>query len=140
MKRDRMKVVLQVREGTERRRMAEQAAADLQLRLATETHGDAVAARDGRAAPGAMRSTEALHQHRFGTLALNDAVERARERERQALRDAEVADQRRIEAAIARRSAERLAERRQTEAAGRAARTEAAQLDAVALETWRRRA
>ncbi|HSK21931.1 MAG TPA: hypothetical protein VK906_02080 [Egicoccus sp.] len=139
MKRDRMKVVLQVRENTERRRLAEQVAADLSLRLASERHDDAVVALDGRTAPS-VRSTEGLRQHRLGTLALSDAVERARERERLARRDAEEAEQKRVEAAIARRSAERLAERRAAEAALEAARTADSQLDAVALETWRRRA
>ncbi|MFA9446417.1 hypothetical protein [Egicoccus sp. AB-alg6-2] len=140
MKRDRMKVVLQVREGLERRRLAEQAAADLQLRLSTERRGEAVAARDERAAPTAVRSAEELQQHRVGNVALEDAVERARERERQSRREAEIAQQRRVDAAIARRSAERLAERRQAEAATRASRIAETQLDAVALETWRRRA
>lgn len=139
MKRDRMKVVLQVREDTERRRLAEQAAADLSLRLASEHHDDAVVKLDERSAPSA-RSTEGLRQHRLGTLALSDAVERARERERLARRDAEEAERRRVEAAIARRSAERLAERRAAEAAVQAARVADSQLDAVALETWRRRA
>jgi len=140
VKRDRMKVVLQVREDTERRRLAEQVAADLSLRLASECHGDAVVALDGRTSPSGVRNTEGLRQHRLGTLALSDAVERARERERLARREAEEAEQRRVEAAIARRSAERLAERRAAEVAVQATRAADSQLDAVALETWRRRA
>lgn len=140
MKRDRMKVVLQVREDTERRRLAEQVAADLSLRLAGERVDAAVAARDEHGGPGRARSADGLRQHRLGTLALSDAVERARERERLARREAEAAEQKRIEAAIARRSAERLAERRAAETAAQANRVAESQLDAVALETWRRRA
>ncbi|MEX2503414.1 MAG: hypothetical protein WD378_01110, partial [Egicoccus sp.] len=105
MKRDRMKLVLQAREGVERQRLAEQAVADIQLRLASRSHGDAVAVRDRHAVPERVRTAEDLHQHRVGMLALNDAVERARERERAARQESEVAEQRRIEAAIARRSA-----------------------------------
>ena len=140
MKRDRMKVVLQVREGIERRRLAEQAAAHLRLGLASERREQAVVALDGRTGPTEVDRVEVLRQHRLGSLALNDAVERAREHERQARAEADVAEQRRVEAAIERRSAERLAERRQAEAATRASRVADLQLDAVALETWRRRA
>ncbi|MFA9430929.1 hypothetical protein [Egicoccus sp. AB-alg2] len=140
MKRDRMKVVLQVREGIERRRLAEQAAAQLRLELARERHEQAVIALEGRGVPVDVAGVDGLRQHRLGSLALNDAVERAREQQRLARQDAEVAERQRIDAAIARRSAERLAERRQAEAAARASRAAEIQLDAVALETWRRRA
>ncbi|GGI06697.1 hypothetical protein [Egicoccus halophilus] len=139
MKRDRMNVVLQVREGIERRRLAEQAAADLQVRLAGQRRSSAVSALEQRSAPTAFGSVGDLHQHRLGSLALTEAVERARDGELAARSQAEAADERRVQAAIARRSAQRLAERRGSEAAARASRAAESQLDAVALESWRRR-
>jgi flagellar biosynthesis chaperone FliJ len=140
VRRDRLQVVLQVRELFERRRLAEQAAADQQVRAA---EAQRLAAEEARAAaavrPGAACTGE-LHQQRLAGLALHDAVDVAAGDERLARNQAERAEQRRVEASKARRSAERLHERRSSEAALLASKVAQRQLDAVALEGWRRRA
>jgi hypothetical protein len=136
---DRLKVVLQVRELFERRRLTEQAVADQVVRDAEARREMAEAARDARPLPTGATDVAALVQDRIGGLAMNDAVEGAVQQERLSRRSAEGAHERWIEASKARRSTERLHERRSSEAALLAAKVAQTQLDAVALEGWRRR-
>jgi hypothetical protein len=139
MRTDRLKVVLQVRELFERRRLAEHAAAERARRAAEERR---VSAEDARAAavptPGSTGRDE-LQQQRLAGLALHEAVDAASQHERLTQRQADAAQERRVEASKARRSAERLHERRSSDAALLASKVAQRQLDAVALESWRRR-
>jgi hypothetical protein len=139
MRTDRLKVVLQVRELFERRRLAEHAAAERTRRAAEERR---TSAEDARAAavptPGSTGRDE-LQQQRLAGLALHEAVDAAAQHERLAQRQADAAQERRVEASKARRSAERLHERRSSDAALLASKVAQRQLDAVALESWRRR-
>jgi hypothetical protein len=139
MRRDRLQVVVQVRQLLERRRLAERADAERALRTALVRRAEAEDTRQGAVPAAGETGVEALLQHRATGMALNEAVDRAVDGERLARHDLAQAEDRRTRAAIARRSAERLDERRADEAAVRAARLADKQLDAVALESWRRR-
>lgn len=140
MKRDRLRVVLHVRELVERRRLAERVAAEQTLHLAGLRREAAERARDTPAAmPDGDGGLGAMQLHRLGGVALSEAAEAAAGAQAAAARDVAAATGRYVEAAVAHRSVERLAERRRTEAATQAAKAAERQLDAVALETWRRR-
>ena len=139
MRRDPMEAVLHVREVLERRCLVEEATARQTLRIATEARQAAEHLRDGDDRVVGAASVDRLRHARLGGLARGEAVDAAVEHERATRRAAELAGQRRVEAAVSRRSAERLRERRADEAAANATRAAERQLDAVALETWRRR-
>ena len=139
MRRDPIQAVLAVREVQERRRLAEEAAAAQALSIATAVREAAEDRRDTSQRTGGDTSVERLRQLHLGGLAHADAAEVAAQDERVARRTAELATEGRVAAAVSRRSAERLHQRRADETAAAAARAMERQLDAVALEVWRRR-
>lgn len=139
MSRDRLGVVLRVRELVERRRQAERATAEQAAHLAGLRSAAAAQARDeagGRLPDGP--GIDGLRLHRLGTVALSEAADAAARAHGDTRAEVEVAERRQVAAAIARRSVERLHERRSAEAATRAAKLADRQLDAVALQVWRR--
>lgn len=83
-------------------------------------------------------TTAGLASARVGAMALHDGVLRADQLELATGREAELAGQRRVDAAIARRSVERLDERRTAAAAIAAAKRVERQLDDLAIDRWRR--
>lgn len=130
--------VLRVRTLLERRAIAEHAAAE---RAVVEARAAAAEARRTRATHRAdvgPTSRGALTGGRVAALALHEEVLRADLDERTRGREAEVTGQRRVEAAIARRSVERLDERRNAAAAAAAAKRTERQLDDLAIDRWRR--
>jgi hypothetical protein len=130
--------VLRVRSLLERRATAEHARAERALEAA---RAEVASARDARTAhqpPAGPTSRPGLTGDRLGALALHEHVLRAGQGERTAARDAELAGKRRVEAAVARRSVERLAERRNAATAAIAAKRVERQLDDLAIDRWRR--
>jgi hypothetical protein len=130
--------VLRVRTLLERRALAEHAAAE---RAVVVARGEVAVAREARAGHRPqVGSTDprALLASRVGGLALDEQVARAGERQLATGREAEVTGQRRVAAAVARRSVERLDERRHAAAAVAAAKRTERQLDDLALDRWRR--
>lgn len=140
MRRDRLGVVVRVRELFEQRRLAERAAAAVEVRAAASSHGAALAAhREHVPAPGPL-DPASLRAHRLAGVALGDVAEVAEQRYDAAVRAELEAGRRLVTAATARRSVERLAERQRVEAALVARRLADRRMDDLALQSWRRRA
>jgi hypothetical protein len=139
VRRDRLALVVRVRELAEHRRLAERAAAATAVREAVAARAAAADAYDGhRPDPGPTRPA-VLTAHRLAGVALGEDVERTVDVERLADRDLELAEARRVEAAVARRSVERLADRQRAAAAVAAIRAADRQMDDLALQRWRAR-
>lgn len=133
-----LKAVLRVRSLLERRALAEHAIAE---RHAGAAHAAAEQARGDLAShrfETGPTSAAGLAGARVGALALQDGALRAEQRELSAGREAELAAQRRVQAAVARRSVERLDERRSAAIASEAAKRVERQLDDLAIDRWRR--
>ncbi|WP_052668822.1 hypothetical protein [Nitriliruptor alkaliphilus] len=133
-----LKAVLRVRSLLERRALAEHAIAEREAAAARATVELARAARSAHRPDSGSMTTAGLAGARAGAMALHDDVLRADQQELATGREAELAGQRRVEAAIARRSVERLDERRTTAAAIAAAQRVERQLDDLAIDRWRR--
>ncbi len=133
-----LKAVLRVRSLLEKRALAEQVAAE---RVALEARAAVAAARTERAGhrpTTGTASAAAITAGRVGALALHERVLGAGQRAHVAEREAELAGNRRVAAAIGRRSVERLDERRNAQAAATAAKRVERQLDDLAIDRWRR--
>jgi flagellar biosynthesis chaperone FliJ len=133
-----LKAVLRVRSLMERRALAEHAMAEREAAAARATVEHARAARSAHRSGFGPMTAAGLTGARAGAMALHDDVLRADQQELAAGREAELAGQRRVEAAIARRSVERLDERRTVAAATAAAKRVERQLDDLAIDRWRR--
>jgi hypothetical protein len=136
---DRLEVVVRVRQLFEQRRLAERAVAERAVVDACRERAAVERALAGSGPSVGPTDVERLRHGRGEGLALQEAAERAASVEDAARARLADAEQRRTSAAVERRSAERLQDRRVFEAAIRAARSTDRQLDAAALETWRRR-
>jgi hypothetical protein len=130
--------VLRVRSLLERRALAAQAVAEHEAataRAVAERARETRAAHRERTGPV---STAGLASARVGALALQDGVLRARQQVTNTTREAELAATRRVEASVARRSVERLDERRRAATAAAVAKRVERQLDDLAIDRWRR--
>lgn len=140
MNRDRMGTLLRVRELVERRRLAEQAEAARAANDARAAHRSAIAARAAADPPvGVVVRPAALAALRCSAIALDDAVTWTDTQRSAASHQLASAEQRTIAAAIERRSAERLRDRRDAMRAAEQAKVEARRADDVALQVWRTR-
>ncbi len=136
---ERLGVVLRLRTLVERRRLAEAAEAARAASSAAREHRErTVRFHEQAVAPSTTVTVEELVSRRLDALALGDDLSEAHDAYLAAVRDERRATARRTEAGVRRRSVERLAERRTTEAARLASRRSELQLDAAALERWRR--
>jgi hypothetical protein len=133
-----LQAVLRVRTLLERRALAEQATAERAATQARAVAERARAARAGYRAGTGGTTRDALTGARVGTLALQESVLRADQADLAASRDAELAAQRRVQASVARKSVERLEERRSAATAAAAAKRVERQLDDLAIDRWRR--
>ncbi len=139
MKRDRLETLVHVRELVERRRLAEQAEARQQREGAELAHTAARAALAGASfRPGTAVLPLGLAAHHAGVVALGEALDSSAQAVRAAERRHEQAEQRWSKAAMERKAAERLAERRAELLAVEEDKRERRQLDEVALTVWRR--
>jgi flagellar export protein FliJ len=139
MRRDRMETLVHVRELVERRRLAEQAEARREHDVAERAHHAARAALAGASfRPGTTVLPLGLAAHHAGAVALGEALDHATQTARMAERRHEQAQQRWSKAAMERKAAERLAERRAELLAAEEDKRERRQLDEVALTVWRR--
>lgn len=133
-----LKAVLRVRTLLERRALAEHALAEREAaaaRIATERARAALASYTSAVGP---TDRAGLVGARVGGMALHEDVLRAGQRELASGREAELAGKRRVDAAVARRSVERLDERRSAVLAATAAKRVERQLDDLAIDRWRR--
>jgi hypothetical protein len=140
MSADRMDTLLRVRGSAERRRQAEEADATRALSDATSAAGRArgLRAQVDRGV-GTIVGPEALTAHRCAAIALDEVVEAADAAAVVAARDLATARERAVAAAVDRRIAERLRDRRLQALAVERRRREIGRADDVALQTWRRR-
>jgi hypothetical protein len=137
--RDRLATVLRVRGLQERRRQAEEAAARRRAREAERERREAERARDEAATvPGTVARAQLLVLHRLGGLAHAERAEEAGQRQAAAEGELSDAQRRTVEAAVARRSVERLQERRTEEVVRRVERSEQRRTDEAAMQVWRR--
>jgi flagellar export protein FliJ len=137
---DKLAAVLGVRERIEKQRQADQAVAHRNREHASATLAAALANRAAQQLMVGHRiATEELFAHRVGIAALGDAVEQAGEHHRAADQAVERTGAALVEAAIARRSVERLRERRLADEREAEAKRQQRRDDEVALQIWRRR-
>lgn len=136
---DRLPLVIRLRKQREQEHLVARAAAQRRAAVAQSRISGLLRAMDElHPAAGSTVDAQGLQAARLGALGLADsAVEADRER-RSAERAGEQAEQQRQQAAIARRSVERLQQRRELETARDAQRQQARRDDEVALTTWRR--
>lgn len=139
MRRDRLPVVLRLRELREQEATVARAAARRRAADAAARTSMAAFARDRAGVPaGTAADAAGLEAARLQGLALDDEVRRAAEQQVTADRAADRAEDVRVGAAVARRSVERLQERRTAEHTEAAAKVAARRDDDVALQVWRR--
>ena len=138
MRRDALKTVIRVRELAERRRLAEQAQALRDAEAADAARDQADAAFTGAAVPAGDTTAVVLHSYRASIIALGEAVEDAEGTSAAAHQQVERAQQLTVEAAIERRSAERLEQRRDAAEAASVSREAQRRADETALQIWRR--
>ncbi len=136
--RRRLGAVLRIRGLLEERRRADATIAAVQAEQAarSRTEADQLVA-SWRPATG-LQSPAAFQSARLSGMGLQDVASASRDRERTAQRTAVETHEVWSLAARELRTVERLAERDRTAAALRAARRAEQQLDAAALEQWRR--
>ena len=138
MKRRSLETVRRVRELKERERLAEQARA---RRAADDAELVMVQRQEAHAQerpPAGGVDVAGLRAHRVAVAALGDAVDRATETRAAADAAHARASERTVEAAIARRSSERLLERRDATEAAAVAKLEDRRRDDIGLQLWRR--
>lgn len=137
-RKDRMATVLRVRELVEHQRQADRAHAAGEVARASAARHDALAARaEAGASVGDAVTPAQLASVRSGAIALEDLVRHTTGEQRVAERKLTGAERRLTEAAIARRSAERLQERRELAEAREVQRVEDRRADDVGLQQWR---
>ncbi len=138
MKRRSLETVRRVRELAERERLADQARA---RRAADDARAELLARQEAHAGeqpPSGEVDVAALRAHRVAVVARGDAADRASETHAAAEAQHATATERTVEAAIARRSTERLIERRRDLEAAAAVKLEERRRDDVGLQLWRR--
>jgi flagellar export protein FliJ len=137
---DRLAAVLGVRERIEKQRLADQATAHREREHASARLAAALAQRAAQQLyVGHTIATAELFAHRVGVAALGERVEQATEQVTTAERHVERAGTALVEAAVARRSVERLRERRLADTRAAEAKRQQRRDDEVALQIWRRR-
>lgn len=134
----RLSAVRRVRELLESRRLAELADAERAASRAIDARRQARAAREQQGVAGGRRSLDQLAADRAAMLAALDLVTDADRQVDDADRAVATARQRFTEAAIERRSVERIESRRAAEQARAAARRADRQLDDLAIIRWGR--
>jgi flagellar export protein FliJ len=139
-RRDRLAAVLGVRERIEKQRQADQASAHREREHASATLAAALAQRAAQQLyVGHRIATAELFAHRVGLVALGESVEQAADHHAVADHAVERAGAALVEAAVARRSVERLRERRSADERAAEAKRQQRRDDEVALQIWRRR-
>ena len=139
-RKDRLAAVLGVRERIEKQRQAEQATAQRDREHASAALAAALAQRAAQQLyVGHRLATEELFAHRVGLVALGESVEHAAGHHAATEQAVERAGARLVEAAVDRRSVERLRERRLADERAAEARRQQRRDDEVALQIWRRR-
>jgi flagellar export protein FliJ len=137
---DRLAAVLGVRERLEKQRQAEQAVAHRDREHASAALAAALAQRAAQQlVVGRRLATAELFAHRVGLTALGESVEQATEHHTVAEQAVEHAGAALVEAAVARRSVERLRERRAADEREAEAKRQQRRDDEIALQIWRRR-
>ena len=137
---DRLAAVLGVRERIEKQRQADQAVAHRSREHASATLAAALAQRAAQQlVVGRRIATAELFAHRVGITALGDSVERATDDHAAADQMVERAAAALVDASVARRSVERLRERRLADEREAEAKRQQRRDDEVALQIWRRR-
>jgi hypothetical protein len=139
MNRDRLHVVLRLREMREQEALVARAEACRNAaEAAARTSVAALALAGGVVEAGTRSNALGLQAARLQGLALGDELAMASDVQASADRAAARAEDVRVQTAIARRSVERLQERRSAQLAAATAKTEARRDDDIALQVWRR--
>ena len=136
---DRLPLVIRLREQREQEHLIARASAQRRAAVAqSRVSGLLQAMTDLHPEPGTQLAAGGLHASRLGALGLADEAVLADRERRAAERAGEEAEKRRQQAAIARRSVERLKERRDADAARDEGRRQARRDDEMGLTAWRR--
>lgn len=136
---DRLPLVIRLREQREQEQVVARASAQRRAAVAqSRVSGLLQSMSDLAPAPGTRVDVNGLQIGRIGALGLADEAVLADRERRAAERAGEEAELRRQEAAISRRSVERLKERRDDESDREAARRQARRDDENGIAAWRR--
>lgn len=136
---DRLSTVVRLRELREREQLVAGAVAhrnEVHARARVATAARELAGNDLPA--GTMTQSAGLGANRLAALALGEQLTGAQAAQHAAEHATERAELARIEATVARRSVERLRDRRKARADGQAAKAASRRDDDLALQSWRR--